>query len=127
MTLVYNTEPAKIDIFAIQGDALDMTFYVNSELLATGRKFYVQQESSPDEGTAHSLGPLLIQVRRKDYLLVKEWISDISPADIVITSNAFHLTDADGFLEPGVFDYAVQDTDKCIMQGEFFVKKKSVT
>jgi hypothetical protein len=129
MTLVYNTDPAKVDIFAVEGDTLDMTFYVSSEVLATGKKFYAQIGSTPDDGTSYTLGALQIQVRRKDSLKIKEWISDVSPADIVVTANRFHLFDADGFLESGVFDYQVEEFDgvsgfKCIMQGEFIVKKE---
>ena len=126
MTLIYNTDPAKIDIYAIQGDSLDMEFFINSEILSTGEKFYSQIGSAPLSGSACNLNSLEIQVRRKDSLKIKEWISGVSPSDIVISLNSFHLYDADGFLESGTFDYQVKETfgNKCIMQGEFFVKKQ---
>lgn len=129
MTLIYNTDPAKINIFAIKGDTLDMTFYVNYEVIPTGKKFYAQIGSSPTEGAAYNLGTLEIQVRRKDSLKLKEWLSGVSPSDIVISGNHFHLLDADGFLESGFFDYSVEEFDgvsgyKCIMMGEFIVKKE---
>jgi len=129
MTMLYNTEPANVNLVATKGDTLDMHFYVNYELTVTGKKFYVSLNSSPTEGTAYNLGALNVQVRRKDNLLIKDWLGAVSPADIVVSGNEFHLFDADGFLESGLFDYAVQEFDgvsgfKTIISGSWWVKKE---
>ncbi|MCJ7447895.1 MAG: hypothetical protein MUO72_09390 [Bacteroidales bacterium] len=129
MTMVYNTDPAKVDIFAIEGDTIDMRFYVNYEMTLTGKKFYVGVNSIPVNGSPYNLGALKIQVRRKDFLLLKDWLSGVSPSDIVVSGASFHLFDADGFLESGTFDYDVMEFDgvhgfKRIMKGSWDVKKQ---
>jgi hypothetical protein len=118
--MIYNTEPATVDIFAVEGDTIDMQFYVNYELTSTGKKFYVAANGSPVDGNAYNLGTLQ---------LLKDWLSGISPTDIVVTGNHFHLFDADGFLESGYFDYDVMEFDgihgfKRIMKGSWNVKKQ---
>jgi hypothetical protein len=127
--MIYNTEPAKVDLYAVKGDTLDMHFHVNYELISTGKKYYVSLNSDPSSGSNYDLGALHIQVRRKDGLLIKDWLSGVSPSDIVISGNEFHLFDADGFLESGHFDYDVEEFDgvsgfKCIMRGSFHVEKE---
>jgi hypothetical protein len=119
MTTLSNTDPARIDLYAVKGDVIDMTFHVNSE----GNKFYVGLDD-PADGTAHNLGALQIQVRRKDGLKIKEWLSGVSPSDIVVNGNEFRLVD-DGFDESGFFDYDVEeDSSRCIMRGTFHVEKE---
>ena len=121
--MISNTDPAKIDLFAVEGDALDMTIYINYELIGEGRKFYARGNFEPYDGIPYVLATLHLQVRRKDGLLIKDWISGVSPADIIITGGHFTLTD-EGFLESGVFDYDLSDGDFTIMRGEWFVKKQ---
>lgn len=127
MPTIYNTEPAQVDLFALQGDTIDMSFYVNYELTSLAKKFYVNLNTAPVNGTAYPLHTLEIQVRRKDGLLIKDWLSGISPSDIVITSSHFDLYDADGFLESGAFDYDILEFNGIgfftIMTGNFIVKK----
>ena len=127
--MFYNTDPARVDLFSVKGDTIDMVFHVNYEMIATGKKFYVSMNAAPTGGAPYTLGAIEIQVRRKDLLLLKDWLSGVSPSDIVISGNQFHLFDADGFLESGHFDYVVQEFDgvhgfKCIMRGSFHVEKE---
>ena len=129
MTILYNTEPAKVDLYAVRGDTLDMHFCINNELIETGKKYYVSMNSNPLIGSPYDLGSLHIQVRRKDGLLIKDWLSGVSPSDIVVNDNQFHLFDTDGFLESGHFDYDVEEYDgvsgfKCIMRGSWHVEKQ---
>ena len=129
MPILYNTEPAKVDISAVAGDTIDMLFYINYELIPTGKKFYVSLNSAPTDGTPYSLGAIEFQVRRKDSLLLKDWLSGVSPSDIVTVGSYFHLFDPDGFLESGIFDYDVSEFDgvhgfKRIMRGSWEVKKQ---
>jgi hypothetical protein len=127
--MLYNTEPAKNDLYAVKGDTLNMYFHVNYELIATGKKFYVSLNIDPVNGFVYNLGALHIQVSRKDGLLIKDWYSGVSPSDIVVSGNIFHLFDTDGFLESGFFDYDVEEFDgvsgfKCIMRGSWHVEKE---
>jgi hypothetical protein len=126
--LIYNIEPAQIDLFAIQGDTIDMTLYVTNELTANGRKFFIQAYSNSENGTAHDLGQLIMQVRRKDGLLIKEWYSNVSPESILISGNTFYIYDQDGFDESGLFDFSIEENEggkyHCIATGQFYVKKE---
>lgn len=126
--MLYNTDPAPVDITAVKGDTINMTFHVAEELTATARKFHVSLNGDPADGTAYDLADLRIQVRRKDGLLLKEWLSGVSPSDIVVVDNTYHLYDPDGFLESGHFDYEVEEHDGsgyfCIQRGSFWVKKE---
>jgi hypothetical protein len=131
MPIIYNIEPAKIDLFAIQGDSIHMDFFVNVELTSLSRKFYLTVNIAPSTGTPFHIDSLHLQVRRKDGLLLKDWISGISPSDIVINPSAdgqFSLYDVDGFLESGLFDYDLQvDTGAeifTLMTGNCIVKKQ---
>lgn len=129
MTMLCNTDPAAVDIYAVKGDTIDMHFYINYELIPTGKKFYASLNTNPSSGSIYNLGALNMQVRRKDGLLLKDWLSGISPTDIVISGNTFHLFDADGFFESGHFDYDVSEFDgisgfKTIMRGSFHVEKE---
>jgi hypothetical protein len=129
MTILYNTDPAVVDIYAVKGDTIDMRFHINYELIPTGKKFYACLNSNHSFGGIYNLGALNMQVRRKDGLLLKDWLSGISPTDIVISGNIFHLFDADGFLESGHFNYDVSEFDgvsgfKTIMRGSFWVEKE---
>jgi hypothetical protein len=127
--MIYNTEPAKIDLYVVKGDTIDIHFHINYELISTGKKFYASLNSDPVSGISYNLGALEIQVRRKDSLLLKDWLSGVSPSDIVVSGNQFHLFDADGFFESGYFDYDVSEFDgisgfKTIMRGSFHVEKQ---
>jgi len=124
MTIISNSAPDRPVLHAVKGDAIDMEIFVNSEIIATGRRFYVQALSAPTDGSPYTPATLRMQVRRKDGLLLKDWISGASPADIVIGAGSFHLTD-DGFDEAGFFDYDVQDADFTIMRGTFYVEKET--
>lgn len=128
MTMLYNTDPAPVDITVVRGDTIDMTFHVTVDLIALARKFYVTLNGDPAEGSANNLNDLRIQVRRKDGLLLKEWLSGVSPSNIIVTNNTYHLYDPDGFLESGHFDYEVEEHDSdgyfCIQRGSWWVKKE---
>jgi len=124
MTIISNTAPDRSSLHAVKGDSIDLTLYVNSEITATGRKFYVQADQAPASGSAYAMTALHMQVRRKDGLLIKDWVSGVSPSDIVIGSGYFHLTD-DGFDQSGFFDYDVQDDNFTIMRGTFYVEKET--
>ena len=128
MTLIGNTVPALINIQAIRGDTIDLTLYVNYLDSESGRVFYAFPYAAPSSGAVYNLTSLTIHVRRKDNLLIKEWISGVSPSDIVISGASFHLTDSVGFEESGAFDYEVEDTNILgsftIIRGEFWVKKQ---
>jgi hypothetical protein len=125
MTVISNSAPERSSLHAVKGDAIDLELFVNSELISTGRKFYVQALSAPDDGIPYTAISLQIQVRRKDGLLLKDWISGVSPSDIVIGAGSFHITDADGFGEAGFFDFDVQDSEFTIMSGTFYVEKET--
>jgi len=129
MPILYNTEPAKVDLSVIAGDTIDMPFYINYELIPTGKKFYVSLNTAPSDGTPYTLGSIEFQVRRKDSLLLKDWLSGVSPSDIVVVGSTFYLFDPDGFLESGFFDFDVSEFDgvhgfKRIMRGTWEVKKQ---
>ncbi len=131
MPILYNTDPAKVDLFAIQGDAIYMDFYINSIVTSSANKFYTSLNIAPSEGTPYFINALRMQVKRKDGLLLKDWRSDISPADILLDmvyGGYAGLFDQTGFLESGEFDYDLQcDTGSgifTIMTGQFFVKKQ---
>jgi len=125
MTVISNNAPDRSAIHAVKGDAIDLELFVNSEIIPTGRKFYVQALSAPDEGTPFTATSLRMQVRRKDNLLLKDWVSGASPSDIVIGAGSFHLTDTDGFSESGFFDFDIQDSEFTIMRGTFYVEKET--
>ena len=124
--MLFNSDPAFVNLNAIEGNTIDMVFYINSELIDFGRKFYANCNSAPVHGSPYLMADLKIQVRRKDRLLIKEWLSGVSPSDIVITDGHFRLTDETGFEESGVFDYDLIDTSEniSIMRGEWLVKKQ---
>jgi hypothetical protein len=131
MPILYNIEPARIDLQATQGDSINMNFRVTAEVLSTGVKVYVQQYNIPALGTLIHLDSVQMQVRSKDSLLLKDWYSGVTPANILINPLAngdFDLVDSDGFLESGFFDYDVQVDDGTdiftIMSGTFYVKKQ---
>jgi len=127
MTVISNSAPDRSAIHVVKGDAIDLELFVNSEIISTGRKFYIQALSAPDHGTPYNATSLRIQVRRYDNLLLKDWISGASPADIVISTGSFHLIDADGFDQAGWFDFDVQETTEnlTIMRGTFYVEKET--
>lgn len=120
------TFPARQTIVANEGDAIDLTFYVARIVDGLGQRFYTALNQSPDDGVAYNLTDVTIRVRRKDRLLIKEWTTGVSPADIVCSGATFHLTDVAGFEESGAFDYEVEDTARnvTIIYGEFWVKKQ---
>jgi hypothetical protein len=135
MTTIFNTEPARIDLEATQGDSIYMEFYVNMGISQTvAQKFYTTVNIPPVDGSPLYIYDVLMQVRRKDGLLLKDWISAGSPSDItldMIDGGYIGLFDADGFLESGEFDYDVKVyTDALntqlvtIMSGSFTVKKQ---
>lgn len=113
-------------IVANEGDAIDLTFHVSRTVDGYGEHFYTALNQAPDDGVAYNLTDVTIRVRRKDRLLIKEWLTGISPADIVCSVATFHLTDDTGFEECGAFDYEVEDTARnvTIIYGEFWVKKQ---
>ena len=131
MPMIYNTQPAEIDFFAIQGDMIDMEFYINATSLPWSMwKFFVEVNNAPAEGIEFFMYSLRMQVKRKDGLLLKDWQSGVSPADIVVDliyGGYAHLTDS-GFLESGVFDYDLKcnngSGEFTIMRGQWQVKKQ---
>lgn len=131
MTLIGNIVPALINIQAIRGDTIDLTFYVNYLDSESGRIFYASPYAVPSSGVGYNLTALKIHVLRKDNLLIKEWISGVSPSDIVISGASFHLSDLVGFEESGALDYEVQDTSIhgtiTIIRGQFWVLKEFTT
>jgi hypothetical protein len=130
MTTLYNTKPADIDICCNEGDVIDMDFFINDQLnILAQREFFVSLSIAPANGTPFNMQILKMQVRRKDYLLLKDWLSGISPSDIVISNpGEFHLFDDTGFLESGHFDYELQCNNGLgyftIMKGSWQVKKQ---
>jgi hypothetical protein len=132
MPIIYNIEPAKVDLSATQGDTIDIEFYINATSLPLSMwKFFVNVGFAPSEGIPYYMYSAKMQVRRKDSLLLKDWNSGISPADItldMIFGGYAHLNDIDGFLESGVFDYDLQvDNGQgifTIMKGLFIVEKQ---
>jgi hypothetical protein len=132
MTTLYNIDPARIDLYAVQGDAIDMEFYINAESLSTAMwKFYVELGNAPATGVPFYIYSARLQVRRKDGLLIKDWYSGVSPADIVldlIFGGYCHLTDINGFGESGFFDYDLQFDNgygfMTVMSGTWKVKKQ---
>lgn len=131
MTLIGNTVPAKINIQAVRGDTIDLTLHVSYDDNDSGRVFYAQANSAPASGLAYNPTLLTIHVWRKDNLLIKEWISGVSPSDIVISGSSFRIYDLIGFEESGAFDYEVEDTNSLgtftIIRGEFWVQKQITT
>jgi hypothetical protein len=135
MTTIFNTDPARIDLEATQGDSIYMEFYVNLGISPTvAQKFYTTVNIAPTEGVPFYIYEVIMQVRRKDGLLLKDWTSVGSPADILldmVDGGYMGLFDPDGFLESGEFDYDVKVyTDAIltqlitIMRGSFTVKKQ---
>ena len=131
MPTIYNTEPAKVDLEAIQGDSIYMNFQVTMEALSSGYKFYVESIFVPSSGIDFHMDTLQMQVRRQDGVLVKDWYSGVSPAAISINpfvDGEFEINDIDGFLEAGYFNYDLQMQDSgsniTIMRGKFTVRKQ---
>jgi hypothetical protein len=132
MTMIYNIEPAKINLHCTEGDAIDIEFYINAtSTILSMWKFYVTVNNPSVEGVPYYMYSARMQVKRKDGLLLKDWNSGISPADIVldlIYGGYAHLNDLTGFLESGVFDYDFQIDNGSgiftIMTGQFIVKKQ---
>ena len=128
MTLIYNTEPANVDLVSVQGDAINMEFFVNELLTATSKKYYANINSAPEEGSPFTMASLHMQVRREDGLLLKDWISGVSPSDIVISAGQFDLFDIDGFIGNGFYNYDLKcdngSGEFTIMSGLFRVIKK---
>jgi hypothetical protein len=112
MTLVYNIEPAHIDIIFKQGDTINISFdvYLNDVLfIMTGMQ-------------------LDIKFRRKDGLLIKNFSSaGIAPAITIVTSS-YNLYEIAGFSNIDVLDYDVQLIDgadvSTIQYGEAKIKKQ---
>lgn len=72
-----------------------------------------------------------MMVRRKDGLLLKDWMSGVSPSDIVIdpvNTGYIHIYDIDGFLESGYFDYDFEADNGTgmitVIQGTWKVEKQ---
>jgi hypothetical protein len=93
MTLISNSGLERVNFSAVVGDAIDLPLYVtNLDVpfpMVTAR----------------------MQVRRKDGYLLKDWISGVSPADIVIDPfniGYLHIFDIDGFDQSGFFDYDLE-------------------
>lgn len=135
MTLIYNSEPARIDLEATQGDSIDMNFQVTAEYLSNAnRKIYVEAITIPELGIPLFLVGLDMWVRRKDSIVVKEWSSmGVTPHISInpVLDGEFQLTDTDGFLDHGFYDYDCQVHDPgvggqtyTIMTGTFHVKKQ---
>jgi len=118
--------PARHNIRVVKGDAIDLTFHVARVLDGLGQTFYTALNQAPDYGIAYTVTNITIRVRRKDGLLIKEWLTGVSPADIVCTGATFHLTDDIGFEQSGMFDYQVEDTvnNVTIISGYFWVEKE---
>lgn len=131
MPIIYNTDPANIDLSVIQGDIIDMEFYINAMSYSNAMwKFFVEVNNAPTTGVPFYMYKLRMVVKRKDGLVIKDWNSGVSPSDIVldlINGGYAHLTD-DGFLESGVFDYDLKCDNNfgefTIMRGEWIVKKQ---
>jgi hypothetical protein len=131
MTFLYNIDPARIDLFAVEGDAINMEFNIYEESTLTAHKFYAALNLFPSTGTAFNMQAARMQVRRKDGLLIKDWISGTSPADITLDPSSpgwVLLFDQSGFTESGYFDYDFQIDNGAgfmtIMTGHFWVKKQ---
>ena len=112
MTTFYNIETVKVDLEATQGDTILFSFNITLSDVAfdlTGYK-------------------VRMQVRRKDGILLKDWRSDVSPADITITADLLEFN-TDGFTDYGIYNYDIQATSMAgkvitLMTGEFVVKKQ---
>jgi hypothetical protein len=113
MPIFYNIEPFKTDLHAVQGDKIVYSFNVTVNEVAFDMTGYRAE----------------MQIRRKDGLLLKNWSSGVSPADIVITTDILDFN-ADGFLESGIFDYDLQIVNistgdiMTIMYGQQIVQKQ---
>lgn len=129
--MIYNTEPARVDLECTQGDSIQMNFQITAELLSIGTKIYVQAYNVPEYGTPLDLTLLEMTVRREDGKILKSWSSVGTPAAITInpsTDGEFDLEDIDGFSESGFFNYDLQNTGSgftgTLMSGIFHVKKQ---
>jgi hypothetical protein len=131
MPIIYNIEPARNDLFAKKGNSINMNFQVSSETTSLANlKFYINAHSIPISGIPYHMDQLVMYVRRKDGLLLKEWRSGVTPSDILINPSVdgeFNLFDAAGFSESGHFDYDLNhDTGTELYTmgtGSFFVTK----
>lgn len=130
--IIYNIEPAKVDLLATQGDAINIEFYINATSPSLSMwKFFVAVNNPPADGVPYYMYSARMQVRRKDGLLLKNWLSGISPADITLDllfGGYAHLNDLTGFLESGFFDYDFQVDNGSgiftIIKGNFIVEKQ---
>ena len=93
MPMIYNTEPAEVNLFAIQSDMIDMEFYINAMSYSNAMwKFFVEVNNAPITGVPFYMYKLRMVVKRKDGLIIKDWNSGVSPADIVLDLMSFSLT-----------------------------------
>jgi hypothetical protein len=112
MPTIYNIETVKTNLEATQGDTILFSFNVTLNDVAFDMTGYQAR----------------MQVRRKDGLLIKDWMSYVSPADITITADLLEFNTA-GFTDYGIFNYDLQVTTPAgtvmtLMAGEFVVKKQ---
>jgi hypothetical protein len=128
--MIYNIETAKADIEATEGDSINLNFRVTAEILSTGLKVHTLSYNIPPLGTLIHLDSLQIQVRREDGVLLKNWYSGVTPANIIINPLAdgdFDILD-NGFMESGFFNYDCQVNTGSeiftLMAGKFHVKKQ---
>lgn len=107
-----------------------MDFYVNLLQTNAGDEFLINCNEEPVFGDPFDMICLRMRVRRKDRLLLKTWQGCVSPSDEieVIGIGNFTLTDLEGFLESGFFDYDLccdnGDGYFTIATGNWLVKKQ---
>ena len=120
--------PARLDIMLTKDDVIDMTFFVERTLDGVGQKFYSTLNIAPDEAVSYSMTSISMRVKRQDGLVIKEWISGVSPSNIVCDGSNFHLYDDAGIGESGYFDYEVKDETRgiVIIRGKIWSRKNIV-
>lgn len=125
-----NTDPDRLTLFAVEGDIIDMDFYVNLLQTDAGNEFLIRLNEEPQFGDPFAMQCLRMRVRRKDFLLIKTWQGCVSPSDDIEVTGAgqFTLTDTDGFAESGLFDYDLACDNGAgyftIATGTWLVKKQ---
>lgn len=110
---LYNTKPDELRLWAKENDVLDMDLYVNYFHDEASNSFKVRLNEEPDQGDPFAMLCVRFRVRRKDGLLLKEWLSCVSPSELVVTAGLISVLDEDGFDQSGLFDY-----DVCVNNGE---------
>ena len=121
MTTFHNIDYFSINFEAVQGDGIDSTFQVK------------KWDATLQDWVAFDLTGKCIdmQIRRQDGLLIKDWHSCVSPAQIIINTSYLTLLDDDGIMDAGLHNYDIQYRDNtgsivphAFMRGYFWITKQ---